>query len=554
MIYKIKNLLKQGKVETALKMNSADRDAVKALQTALNNLGFGLGVDGGYGNKTKGAVQAFGTKVGMPTTGDFVTSDLANNIVALDAAVGDLRIIHEAMSKNTLSAIKRGAKNDENVKALQRLLNMLGFGAQLNWETYKDDGDFGGGTAAALLAFGSEAGVPTTGQALDPAIAQAILDKFTPMLGDKWAEAGESSAASSSASRRSSSGGGFKQYNKLYPVGNRDDGEIQRQRKNWSAESFPRGKRTTREYRYEFNKERYKIDGETLQVPYIDVKKFKKNPSGGADLQVSNFFFPENDRGNKPKERIVIHFTLGQTLGDMKTLTTEESPISTAYLLARDGIIYRLFSPHQFAWHLGDQYGHNARSIGIELANYGGLKEIGNNMLATGSGISFCSLDDTQAYIKLPQPYRGYSYYANYTEEQYEGLIILLRYLTKEFNIPKTFLSSDPAQEAAGNWDAIPRYSQFKDRAEADAFKGICTHVQYRKPSDKQDIGPAFDWEKVIAGVTADEYKPDLIKTRSLFGGGKLRSETEKLEEASTYDHSGIDSMEFGENGPDVDI
>src|SRR6187399_2257113 len=44
-----------------------------------------------------------------------------------------------------------------------------------------------------------------------------------------------------------------------------------------------------------------------------------------------------------PKERIVLHFTAGNTLSDMRQLTQKDSHVSVAFVIARDGTIYQLF-------------------------------------------------------------------------------------------------------------------------------------------------------------------------------------------------------------------
>ena len=40
------------------------------------------------------------------------------------------------------------------------------------------------------------------------------------------------------------------------------------------------------------------------------------------------------------------------------------------------------------------------------------------------------------------------------------------------------------------------RFDVFKDSSAAKSYTGISSHVNYR--SDKFDIGPAFDWDKLI--------------------------------------------------------
>ena len=64
---------------------------------------------------------------------------------------------------------------------------------------------------------------------------------------------------------------------------------------------------------------------------------------------------------------------------------------------------------------------------------------------------------------------------------------LLLRYGTARYEIPRKFL---PVRK---------RYLADPDAAH---FKGIVSHVNFRS-RDKWDIGPAFDWARVMEGVRA---------------------------------------------------
>lgn len=303
------------------------------------------------------------------------------------------------------------------------------------------------------------------------------------------------------------------QYFLLYPEGKRNFNGIEKKRKDFENEFYKKDaiikKNILRSYRYEFEKGLYVIPGENL-VPFYEVKKFNKEGQ-----RIMSFSYSENHKDNSTKDRIVLHFTSGQTLGDLKSFTREDYHISSPYVLGRDGTIYRLFSPKQWSYHLGrgvvgGNTVHSSRSISIQISNYGPLREDGKGNLVSLGGLIYCSLADKEAYVKLAKPFKGEEYFAAFTDQQYEGLIILLRYLTKEFNIQRKFLSTDFNLEERGEWGKIPRFSVFKDKTEADNFRGICSHINYRK-SGKWDIGPAFNWYKVIDGVTAREFKPSLI-------------------------------------------
>lgn len=219
----------------------------------------------------------------------------------------------------------------------------------------------------------------------------------------------------------------------------------------------------------------------------------------------SNYFYP----ANHPKERIVLHFTAGNLRSDMQSLTTQDRHVSVAFVIARDGTIYQLFPSAAWSGHIGAGVGNagtqNAQdkaTIGIELSNYaylvprdGNLETIYSRQPVNGKpgpADPYCSLGTTAAYIRSDQPFRGQSYYAAYTPEQIESTIILLRYLTAKYNIPRQFLPEDK------------RYITTNDVL---TFKGIVSHINYRA-SGKWDIGPAFDWNTLINGVTAASFTP----------------------------------------------
>jgi N-acetylmuramoyl-L-alanine amidase len=204
----------------------------------------------------------------------------------------------------------------------------------------------------------------------------------------------------------------------------------------------------------------------------------------------SSFYYNETI----PKQRIVVHYTAGYLKGDIAALTKPNNHVSTPFVVARDGTIYNLFSSKSsWSYHLGPgaQGGNKPMSSGavaIELSNLGYLRPQGQNLITYMSGDApYCTLADEDAYVKTKTPFRGYTYFAAFTDAQYKSLINLLRYLTKTYAIPATFLPEPQ------------RYDVYKDVA---SFKGITTHVNYQPQSyGKWDIGPGFDWARVIAAL-----------------------------------------------------
>ncbi|HEX8275280.1 MAG TPA: N-acetylmuramoyl-L-alanine amidase [Longimicrobiaceae bacterium] len=207
-------------------------------------------------------------------------------------------------------------------------------------------------------------------------------------------------------------------------------------------------------------------------------------PADGDD----SFYYREEF----PKKRIVLHYTAGYLRGDIAALTRRDNHVSVPFVVARDGTVYNLWSSRYWSYHLGKgAAGGNTEmsrsSIGIELSNLGYLVPRGDTLVTYG-GSPYCALAEEDQYVKLAEPFRGYSYYATHTDAQYRSLVCLLRYLTRTYDIPAEFL---------------PEAQRYEVYAAVDKFRGITTHVNYQPESyGKWDIGPAFDWARVIAALT----------------------------------------------------
>lgn len=190
------------------------------------------------------------------------------------------------------------------------------------------------------------------------------------------------------------------------------------------------------------------------------------------------------------KRKIILHYTMGYLKGDIATLTAGH--VSVPFVVGRNGICYNLFASKYWSYHLGPSaVGGNTKMskecIGIEISNIGPLKKIGNNLVTTYSDSDvYCSVSETQYYTKLPAKYRGFEYYAKFTDAQYEAVARLIRFLCAKYNIPKTFVAG------------TKRYDVLSE-AEFTAFKGIASHVNCRR--DKTDIGPAFEWQRIIDAI-----------------------------------------------------
>ncbi|MFQ5709551.1 MAG: N-acetylmuramoyl-L-alanine amidase [bacterium] len=241
-------------------------------------------------------------------------------------------------------------------------------------------------------------------------------------------------------------------------------------------EDFANNRTDSNGAKHQFNSRNVDVLGETQPLSLVEV-----TPA----TEPTYHYYPEAQE----KTAVVLHFTMGYLKGDIATLTRNpDHHVSTAYVLARSGTAYQLFEPQFWSYHLGPgaiggNTAQSRRCIGIEISNIGPLKVQGDH-LQDAYGGNYCTLDETQFYHRTA--FRDYDYYATFNDGQYDQLILLLKYLTEAFNIPRDFL---------------PENVRYQTVAEAAAFNGILSHVNFRK--DKVDIGPAFDWARIVQGVAA---------------------------------------------------
>jgi N-acetylmuramoyl-L-alanine amidase len=232
------------------------------------------------------------------------------------------------------------------------------------------------------------------------------------------------------------------------------------------------------------------IPGTSEQVAMINCKR--------ADGDQSFFY-----RTEAKKERIVLHYTAGYLKGDIGALTATNTHVSTPFVIARDGTILNLWASKYWSYHLGQgaQGGNEKMSrtgIGIELSNIGWLTRDGSDLVTyfsrPASRDVYCTLDQRELYHEVPA-YRGYTYFATHTAAQYESLVKLLRFLSATYSIPLAFLAESE------------RYGVVQN---VSGFRGVTSHVNYRAQG-KWDIGPAFEWERVIRGCGGRVAAPTVV-------------------------------------------
>src|SRR3990167_3863250 len=199
------------------------------------------------------------------------------------------------------------------------------------------------------------------------------------------------------------------------------------------------------------------------QIPALEAKfkttlnaagrQFKSVP--GEFPGVTNLLLPPSARTFyyqeiRKKERICQHLTHGILTGDIYTLTQPNNHVSTSYVVARDGTVYRIFPDEFHSYHLGANTSApnsiwSPKSIGIEASCLGPLIEdkADPSILIDTYGKAYCSKTDTQLYRACN--YRSYKFFATLTDEQYAAINSLVANLCKKHGIAFSRLPTDAA-------------------------------------------------------------------------------------------------------------
>lgn len=207
-------------------------------------------------------------------------------------------------------------------------------------------------------------------------------------------------------------------------------------------------------------------------------------------MKVIDKILPDNQYCKEitKKDTIYIHHTAGGHRADRQIgywSTDNLGKVATSYVIGGmstrdkndssfDGAIYRAFDDQFWGYHLGlktaTNLKFNRKSIGIELCNYGLLKNV------SGEYITYVSseIPSDMAY-KMAGKFKGFDYAHKYTDKQIQALKELILDIANRhsINVNKT-------------WD-FKTFDLDKEKALA-GVPGIYTHVNVR--TDKFDCHP----------------------------------------------------------------
>jgi N-acetyl-anhydromuramyl-L-alanine amidase AmpD len=210
----------------------------------------------------------------------------------------------------------------------------------------------------------------------------------------------------------------------------------------------------------------------------------------------------------KVVDQFVIHFDVCGTSRQCFNILQDHRDLSVHFMLDLDGTIYQTLDLKERAWHATIA---NSRSVGIEIANMGAYGNAEKNPLANW----YAKDSDGQVRITIPpnfgdggirtpgfvgRPARPELISGNiqgddlvqydFTPEQYRALTKLTATLCKV--LPR--IKCDYPKDASGK--LIPRKLPDDELAN---YHGVLGH--YHIQTNKNDPGPAFQWDTVINGA-----------------------------------------------------
>ncbi len=199
-------------------------------------------------------------------------------------------------------------------------------------------------------------------------------------------------------------------------------------------------------------------------------------------------------------DQFVLHYDVCGTSRTCQRVLRERG-LSVHFLLDIDGTLYQTLDLADTAWHATKS---NARSIGVEIAHIGAYEELHAPQFS-----EWYARDASGTYITVPDRFKGGGvrtegfvgrpardglqrgtiqktdfYQYDFTPQQYASLAKLTAALTHVL----------PRIEARAPLDAEGRVvTHVLDDAAWERFSGVLGH--YHVQANKQDPGPAFDWD-----------------------------------------------------------
>ena len=206
-------------------------------------------------------------------------------------------------------------------------------------------------------------------------------------------------------------------------------------------------------------------------------------------------------------DQFVIHYDVAGLSRTCFRVLHDERKLSVQFMLDIDGTIYQTMDLKEGAWHGAEA---NGRSVGVEIANMGAYRNdqfaplqewyakdasgrtritiparFGDGGVRTAGFVGYPDRNEMVRGVVQGAEYRQY----DFTPEQYKSLTKLTAALCTVF--PK--ITCDYPKESGQLIPHALTWTQF------DNYQGVLGH--YHVTKEKQDPGPAFQWERVIGGA-----------------------------------------------------
>ena len=209
------------------------------------------------------------------------------------------------------------------------------------------------------------------------------------------------------------------------------------------------------------------------------------------DFDIDEYHLPDGEylKGNYKNDYIVLHHTAGganprfvvdcwskDSIGKVATEFVVGGQNCKTGNVKYDGQIVRAFPEGCQGYHIGSSGSSymNTHAVGIEMCNFGYIKD---GKTYTGT------VADSNQIVSLDSPFRGFSQWHKYSDEQINAVRDLLLYISDRDNID--------LHEGLYRWineEGVMKAFDFHMDAYEGNVKGLITHVNIRK--DKFDCSP----------------------------------------------------------------
>ncbi len=190
--------LHKGDIGKVLFKGSPHKETITDLQRVLFELGFQKELnwdqyqaDGDYGTATTQAVAAFAKRNNHQSNGAKVSNALAKLILQRHDFLPDMYVLWSIHTSDlrTRKYISKGTRM--SIRAVQVLLNELGYGGLLNFPKYGADGLYGESTRNAMIAYARDHGIESDGDWLTRPLINIMLEDINSFYGGRWSDLAE---------------------------------------------------------------------------------------------------------------------------------------------------------------------------------------------------------------------------------------------------------------------------------------------------------------------------------------------------------------------------